>query len=155
MKACSWCGETKADAEFARDASKRSGLRSWCRDCTSGEKARERAAALAVYGGVCVRCQTTDDLEFDHIDWNGWKHRQEESPAAMVRRIARHGRIDDYRLRVLCRRCHRSPGARERLAPDTWLRLCAESPSGVGCALRLRMARPVATGCVATGCGMC
>ena len=128
MKACSRCGESKDDAEFSRDSSKRSGLRSQCRDCTSASRAVSRAAvraaAIAVYGGECVKCHTTEDSEFDHIDWNGWKHRREESPAAMVRRIARSGLPHpEYRLRVLCRRCHRSPGARERLAPPSWLPL--------------------------------
>jgi hypothetical protein len=124
MKACSRCGETKEDAEFARDPTKRSGLRSWCRDCTSGGKAQDRAAAIAVYGGLCALCPSTERLEFDHPDWDGAKHRLVESPDAMIRRIARTGApLEDFRLRLLCWRCHHSRGWKERLAPETWFRL--------------------------------
>jgi hypothetical protein len=31
-------------------------------------KQRRRAEAIALLGGVCVRCGTTEDLEIDHID---------------------------------------------------------------------------------------
>ena len=124
MKACSRCGESKDDAEFSRDAYQRSGLRSLCRDCISASRAADRAAAIAVYGGECAMCHSKEDLEFDHIDGDGWKHRLVEDSYAMVRRIVRTGGpLQDYRLRVLCWSCHHSRGMRERLAPETWLPL--------------------------------
>ncbi len=62
-----------------------------------------RAQAIAVYGGRCVECGTTEDLEFDHVNNDGQEHRLWESNQAMLSRIVRGGEpIRDFELQLLC-----------------------------------------------------
>ena len=76
---------------------------------------RKRAAAVAIYGGCCEWCGTVNELEFDHIDGGGTKHREVESYFQLMQRIATGGvRIKSHRLRLLCRPCHRGPGWKQR-----------------------------------------
>lgn len=68
-----------------------------------------RDRAIAIYGGRCTRCGSTDRLEFDHEESDGEEHRKIESHLTLYRRIALLGSpITDYRLRLLCAPCHRS-----------------------------------------------
>lgn len=140
MRKCARCGVTKPLEDFPPRKDRPVGRMSRCHECdrarsqayylANREKVnartskalaarnhRDRAAAIAIYGGRCVLCQTTEALEFDHVDGDGGEHRKREEMQTMVRRIARTGRtIDDYRLRLLCKPCHRGPGWQERLA---------------------------------------
>lgn len=108
MRHCYLCDQLKALGEFAHGA--------WrCRECDRALAAKKyaaaRATALAIYGGQCMECGSTDQLEFDHVDNDGGDHRAVESQPKMIRRIAKLGRpISDYHIRLLCRPCHRGPG---------------------------------------------
>jgi hypothetical protein len=76
-----------------------------------------RTRAIAVYGGRCVWCGVTEDLEFDHPDNDGAAHRRVQSTASMINWISAHGRpLDNWRLQLLCKPCHRSAGWRKRRA---------------------------------------
>lgn len=71
-------------------------------------RAAVRARAAAVYGGRCVACGATSDLEFDHVDVDGAEHRRAERQTAMLARIARSGApLTDRALQLLCTACHR------------------------------------------------
>lgn len=83
-----------------------------------------RAAAVAIYGGCCEWCGSSDQLEFDHVDGDGSQHREVECMRRMILRIARTGaRLTTHRLRLLCADCHRGPGWRERRAAPGHLAL--------------------------------
>lgn len=69
-------------------------------------QAGNRSQAIAAYGGECVHCGATDSLEFDHVCGGGNEHRKVESADRLYRRIARDGPIGDYRLQLLCHKCH-------------------------------------------------
>ena len=68
-------------------------------------EARARVTAIAVMGGCCVQCQSTEGLELDHINGGGGEHRRAEGQAKYVLRIARSGE-PDARLQLLCSPCH-------------------------------------------------
>lgn len=42
-KKCSHCGQEKPAAEFSRSSYQRTGLRSWCKDCSSKSKKQAKA----------------------------------------------------------------------------------------------------------------
>ena len=69
--------------------------------------ARRRQRAEEIYGGKCAVCGQTELLDFDHVNSDGHEHRQVESAASMVLRIAQSGRrLDDVELQLLCHRHH-------------------------------------------------
>jgi 5-methylcytosine-specific restriction endonuclease McrA len=74
---------------------------------------RAKAALIAQLGGCCALCQTTWDLEIDHIHGRDWHPRQHELSwrISIYRREAAAGL-----LRVLCSHCNGSDGARRRRA---------------------------------------
>lgn len=136
---CSICKMTKDEGAFYWRGRERKYRTSRCRHCDriyqterNGGRPRgslpgkagsperwqyHRARAIAVYGGRCVWCNATDDLEFDHPDNDGATHRRVQSTAAMIQWISAHGRpLDDWRLQLLCKPCHRHPGWRKRRA---------------------------------------
>jgi 5-methylcytosine-specific restriction endonuclease McrA len=83
--------------------------------------AANRTAAVAIYGGRCVQCGSTDRLEFDHVNTDGSEHRAVEISTVMCARIARCGRrIQDWQLQLLCHSCHRAKtdGERKRSTMD-------------------------------------
>jgi hypothetical protein len=83
-------------------------------------RARHRDRAVQVYGGDCVWCGSTDDLQFDHINNDGKAHRAVESGQVWERRISRSGRPDDqWEIQLLCQPCHSGPGWRQRRASAT------------------------------------
>ena len=130
-KRCPRCGLVKPSSEFSPDSSKRDGLASKCKQCGAevakqryyrqlererarhreskhDEYRRMRAVAIEVYGGKCVQCGATDDLEFDHVNNDGHEHRKHEDNRTMLRRIYNSGKpISDYELQLLCKPCHR------------------------------------------------
>jgi hypothetical protein len=76
-------------------------------------KRQRRAQLIEMLGGRCVRCGTTDDLEFDHID-----------PATkrfvVCSNLARpwNDLVEEaLRCQLLCRSCHRAKGAEDRPGP--------------------------------------
>lgn len=145
-KRCGDCGEVKPVEEFARRSDRPSGRCSRCKPCDrakakayyaanrerriayyaerradrAADRAALRAAAVAIYGGACAWCGSTEELEFDHVDNDGEEHRAVESPATMMRRIVASGApITDRRLQLLCRPCHRGRGWVDRRAEVT------------------------------------
>jgi hypothetical protein len=136
-KPCNGCGEVKTLAEFEPKPTNRLGYSSHCRVCknetrmaryyaqlererqrskdyyeanghtrrTAQQTAREQA--VEIYGGYCVNCGDTRDLQFDHVNGDGGTHRTVEAAHIMVRRIAATGtRITDHDLQLLCKDCH-------------------------------------------------
>lgn len=74
-----------------------------------------RAAVRRIYGGVCVRCGATDELELDHVNDDGREHRQVEAQWSLYCRIARTGeRVTDWELQLLCPEHHREKTAQDR-----------------------------------------
>jgi hypothetical protein len=143
---CSVCRMIKDEGSFGWRSRERKYRASRCRYCDAGlskenyRKIKERTRAdrarnatasrrtyernrdrsIEVYGGKCAWCNATADLEFDHLDNDGRLHREIESVAAMYARISRTGRpLDDWRLQLLCKPCHRDPGWRQRRANAT------------------------------------
>lgn len=79
--------------------------------------AKNLAAAVAVYGGCCARCGSTDRLEFDHVNGDGAEHRKREHNQLMLRRIARtSARLPDVELQLLCHAHHWEKTLAERRA---------------------------------------
>lgn len=78
---------------------------------------RARDTAIAVMGGQCVQCASTEALEIDHILGGGGEHRQQEHSSKYKRRLARTGEPDP-RLQLLCEPCHKVKTAEERRARD-------------------------------------
>jgi hypothetical protein len=117
---------------FARDKSKRRGVKSICKECDRAKASayymanlearqayyresarlrhrRHRERAVAVYGGCCGSCGADHGLlEFDHVDGGGEAHRAVESMRGYVARISLTGApLMDVRLQLLCVPCHR------------------------------------------------
>ena len=72
-------------------------------------KAKRRLGYIEYLGGKCVQCNSTENLEFDHID-----------PKTMSFRIASNiGRKDDVvkkelaKCQLLCKTCHRKKSNNE------------------------------------------
>lgn len=85
-----------------------------------GSRAYYRERAIQIYGGACVWCGSTDDLEFDHVNNDGKAHRAVEHGTNWLRRISRAGRRDDrWEIQLLCGPCHRAPGWVARRATAT------------------------------------
>lgn len=135
VKTCCDCLETKSVTDFYE---KKPGCyRCRCRECDAAysrsryrsgdykaEYAQNRVEAIRIYGGCCVWCGATDELEFDHVNGDGLEHRRDEPSTRLMARIVRVGRrITDYELRLLCVPCHRGPGWRERRAEHDGRRL--------------------------------
>lgn len=79
--------------------------------------AKNLAAAIAIYGGCCVRCGSTDRMEFDHVNGDGAEHRKREHNQQMLRRIARTGaRLPDVEIQLLCHAHHWEKTLAERRA---------------------------------------
>ena len=82
----------------------------YMRKYIQAHKQRRRAQLIEMLGGGCVRCGTTEDLEFDHIDpftkrfnigadlTKSWAELAEEAS----------------RCQLLCRPCHVAKGAEDR-----------------------------------------
>ena len=125
-KRCSRCGELKPFSDYYVEG--RSGRRTaHCKGCEKQRGAKRyatkrtevlsrckdyyyemRQKAIEIYGGYCVVCESTQQLELDHVHNDGNIHRQIEQPRLMYIRIAKFGKkLPDYRLRLVCRTCHR------------------------------------------------
>lgn len=81
----------------------------WSR--TAHERARHAHSALIkLLGGRCAKCRSVHRLEVDHIDGRTWR----SNSLAFRDRVRRYWK--EYKsgvlLRVLCRRCNGSLGAR-------------------------------------------
>lgn len=110
-KWCHRCSTDKPRGEYAKNARRSDGLQQYCKDCHNAFKRAEfaiaTAAAIEIYGGRCVECESDESLEFDHVNNDGLEHRKAEQSASMVRRIARIGhRLDEWQIQLLCRDCH-------------------------------------------------
>lgn len=70
---------------------------------------RKRAELIVVMGGECALCHDTEELEFDHPRGRDWKPKDHNRWVRLKRYAA------DWmagRLRLLCRSCNGSLGAR-------------------------------------------
>jgi 5-methylcytosine-specific restriction endonuclease McrA len=110
-------------------------------------RAKHRARAIAIYGGRCVWCGSTDDLEFDHPNNDGKAHRAAEGVDMMVSRISRTGRpLEDWTVQLLCRPCHRGrrwPKRRAAGRPDWRGALLTVGSAALACVLTALIAAPV------------
>lgn len=83
------------------------------RSAARHERAKARHRELVkLLGGRCAECKSTHRLEIDHVDGREWRSKS----LAFRDRVARYWR--EYKsgvyLRVLCRKCNGSLGARMR-----------------------------------------
>lgn len=125
-KRCPGCRVDLPLDSFGALRSRPDGVADYCKACTRERRiARTRAArrtAVEIYGGRCVECDSVDELQFDHPNGDGGKHRAIEGAQAMYFRIARTGsRIKDFELQLLCRPCHmKKNGEESRARPNAW-----------------------------------
>ena len=76
-------------------------------------KRHRRAQLIEMLGGICVRCGTTEDLEFDHIDSSTKRF-------VVCSNLARpwDDLVDEaLRCQLLCKPCHQAKGAEDRPEP--------------------------------------
>jgi hypothetical protein len=136
MKKCSKCGIEKDEEEFAKDATKKDGLRGWCRVCHSTyDKKRYQAnpdkvkaktkkqnkiirqTILDNIGHVCISCAESDPdmVTFDHINGGGTKMIKEFGSAyKMLKHIIKNNLF--HILQPLCMNCQRIKEAEKRRA---------------------------------------
>ena len=70
-------------------------------------KTANRDRAIEIYGGRCEGCGSAEQLEFDHIYYDGSFHRSIESTAKWLAVIAKLGKRDPlFAIRLLCHDCH-------------------------------------------------
>lgn len=76
---------------------------------------KTRAEVIAGYGGRCVRCGTTEKLEIDHVNGDGWRERADSEKRVvgymLLALIKRNGYPKDYQL--LCRTCNKEKAMRQ------------------------------------------
>ena len=67
-----------------------------------------RAYAIEKLGGVCVRCKTTEDLTFDHVD--NKNNGRDQKPSRQISQMISGSRakldIELAKCQLLCRTCH-------------------------------------------------
>jgi hypothetical protein len=73
-------------------------------------KHRRRARLINMLGGTCVRCGTTEDLEFDHID----PATKRFAICADLTRAWSELLAEVAKCQLLCRPCHIAKGAEDR-----------------------------------------
>lgn len=78
---------------------------------------QKRAHFIAVLGGKCVRCGSTEKLEFDHIDphTRTWVARHKD-PSGRMSITARE--IAAGLIQLLCPECNKCKGAKELPEPE-------------------------------------
>ena len=132
-KQCPKCKETKPVSGFSKNATKKDGLCSWCRECIRQDNQRPerkeykrqdnqrperkeykrqykqnlRSQIIQLYGCQCLGCGNPHYgfLEIDHILGGGTQHRKECGSLPMYKAILAEGyRPDKYR--VLCKVCN-------------------------------------------------
>jgi len=111
-KRCSKCKETKPVSGFSKDARRKDGLCSWCKECQRQHdqqyRLNLRSQIIQLYGCQCFGCGNPHYgfLEIDHILGGGAQHRRDcGGDIAMYRAILAEGyRPDKYR--VLCKVCN-------------------------------------------------
>jgi hypothetical protein len=76
-------------------------------------KQQRKARLIEMLGGCCVRCETTENLEFDHIDPSTKRF---NSCSDLTR--AWDDLVAEARMtQLLCKECHREKGAEDRPEP--------------------------------------
>jgi len=119
---------------FSPDGRKRSGVRAWCRECSSAASRRWReanpekyqkqnhegqrcltaaasAAVFAHYGHACACCGSTERLTIDHINGDGKRHREEiraNNGPSFHRWLIKNNFPSGFQ--TLCLLCNRSKG---------------------------------------------
>ena len=69
---------------------------------------KRRAYAVAIFGGKCQKCGSTDKLEFDHVDPKDKKYNISNMWQWKSERI----REELLKCQLLCSRCHRDKTGR-------------------------------------------
>lgn len=114
----------------------------YMREYMKNRYAARRAEAIAVLGGKCVQCQTTSDLEIDHIDPSQKSYSMSkilnrskalvESELAKCQILCHECHVDKHRSQAecgttaryhagcRCSECRRAIAAREKLRKTTW-----------------------------------
>jgi prevent-host-death family protein len=142
LKRCCVCRELKALSEFNRRTKAKDGLDSRCRACSNQatrewhaanpDKARAtqlrntpkklaqmkahhvrlKAEVLSHYGTCCACCGSIEDLSIDHVDGNGYEHREElfgngrGGSDRLYRWLIQHNFPSGFQ--TLCRSCNSS-----------------------------------------------
>jgi len=131
-------GRSRPVGEFLHKPSRARGVSSWCRDChnydVTSRKERQRAEAIAVLGGRCVRCVMMGcmgaccadirALQIDHVDGKGGLRRKGgEQGTALYRAV----KANPAEFQLLCASCnvikraeqeeYRAKGSYSRVVP--------------------------------------
>jgi hypothetical protein len=83
------------------------------KDYMKARKQARRAKLIEMLGGCCVRCGTTEDLEFDHID----PATKRFNVCSDLTRAWDELVAETLKTQLLCRPCHVAKGAEDR--PET------------------------------------
>lgn len=79
-----------------------------------------RKQVLEHYGNKCAKCNSQENLEIDHVNGDGNKHRlellgdQNASGHAFYLALIRNNFPDDYELQTLCDPCHNRKPKKQR-----------------------------------------
>ena len=64
---------------------------------------RKRTKLIEQFGGKCVRCGSTENLEFDHID----RHTKIKKVSTLLASSSYQSAVDEaQKCQLLCRQCH-------------------------------------------------
>jgi hypothetical protein len=114
MKFCPICRVVKPSEAFRPRDGYPDGLAYKCTECEDRGRAgkhRAREQALAIYGGACKSCGSTERLDLDSPDWPRPANRDRRQYQTLYRRIAAAGaRLEDVRLHLLCKSCYLASG---------------------------------------------
>jgi hypothetical protein len=120
---CPTCEKTKPIAEFGRDRRRAEHCVAECiacqEICRQGREAARakrlhdkrqdhRRQALAHYGTACACCGSDRELEIDHVNGDGARHRQEVDATRLYRWLVESGFPVGFQ--TLCGLCNRSKG---------------------------------------------
>lgn len=72
---------------------------------------KKKEEYVLLLGGMCVKCKSTKELEFDHID-------RKNKNFAISRKMKESGILQELdKCQLLCKQCHREKTTSERSVP--------------------------------------
>lgn len=86
--------------------------------------AERRAKAIEQLGGKCVRCGSTENLEFDHIEAGSYERRPGSGRHAMMWSFSEKRLQEELRkCQLLCHDCHKLKTRENNEYPVAWNRI--------------------------------
>jgi hypothetical protein len=85
----------------------------YLRGYNKAQRRQRRARLVEMLGGCCVRCDATEDLEFDHIDPDTKRFAVGSSMSRAWAELVEEA----LKCQLLCRPCHRDKAVEDRPEP--------------------------------------